>query len=213
MMLKAFVMSTTDRLIDLQKASFRERQYSNARNHRGGYKSDRADHADREGSWINAKARSAGRGHARNQNERLNFRSDRSASSDNRQWDSYRHEQFAPHQAQNLSFRPSNLPNDSPNLPYGVYPLPGGSSNGAASTVPSVMMLYPYDQGVSYGPPAESSLEFGSFGPVNLSNNEGARPNDGNPMSRMYDQRHGTNRSGSPRSSPDQPSSPQIPPR
>ncbi|KAH0464280.1 hypothetical protein IEQ34_007066 [Dendrobium chrysotoxum] len=205
-------MTTTDFLVDLQKASFRERQYSNARNHRGSYKHDRGDQADREGSWINAKARSAGRGHARNQNERSNFRSDRLVTSDNRQWDSYRHEQFAPHQAQNISFRPSNLQNNSASLPYGIYPLPGGSSNGVGSTVPSVVMLYPYEQGVGYGPPAES-LEFGSFGPVHLSNHEGPRPIDGNPIKRIHDPRHSTNRGGSPRSSPDQPSSPQIPPR
>ncbi|KAL0921802.1 hypothetical protein M5K25_008911 [Dendrobium thyrsiflorum] len=194
------------------KPSFRERQYSNARNHRGSYKHDRGDQADREGSWINAKARSAGRGHARNQNERSNFRSDRSVTSDNRQWDSYRPEQFAPHQAQNISFRPSNLQNNSASLPYGIYPLPGGSSNGVGSTVPSVVMLYPYEQGVGYGPPAES-FEFGSFGPVHLPNHEGPRHIDGNPIKRIHDPRHSTNRGGSPRSSPDQPSSPQIPPR
>lgn len=192
----------------MQKASFRERQYSNQRNHRGSYKHDRGDQADREGSWISAKARSAGRSHSRNQNERLNIRSDRLTSSDNRQWDSYRHEQFAPHQAQNISFRTSNLSSDPANLPYGVYPLPGSSSNGVGS---SVMMLYPYDQGVCYGPPTES-LEFGSFGPVQPSNNEGRRPNDGNPIKRIHDPRH-ISRGSSPRSSPDQPSSPQIPPR
>lgn len=195
----------------MQKASFRERQYSNPRNHRGNYKHDRGDQVDREGSWITAKARSAGRGHSRNQNERLNIRFDRLASSDNRQWDSYRQEQFAPHQSHNISFRPSNLSSDSANLPYGAYPLPSNSSNGVGSSVPSVMMLYSYDQAVCYGPPTET-LEFGSFGPVHLSNNEGRRPNDGNPIKRIHDPRH-ISRGSSPRSSPDQPSSPQLPPR
>ena len=91
-----------------------------------------------------------------------------------------------------------------------MYPLPSASSNGVGPGVPSVVMLYPYDQGVGYGSSSES-LEFGSLGPVQLSGvSEATRPTDGNLGRRVHEQRHGTYKGSSPRSSPDQPSSPHI---
>ncbi|KAK8933440.1 hypothetical protein KSP39_PZI015257 [Platanthera zijinensis] len=47
-------------------ASFREREFSNARNQRGGYRHDRGYQADGERTRINSKARSPGRYHSSN---------------------------------------------------------------------------------------------------------------------------------------------------
>ncbi|PKA49759.1 hypothetical protein AXF42_Ash004300 [Apostasia shenzhenica] len=194
------------------KATFRDRHYSSTRNHRGTYNYDRGD-ADREGSWVNSKNRSGGRSHGRNHNEKLSLRPDRLAASDvrnERVWESYRHEQAVPHQVQNSSFGSSTTSLNSANVAHGMYPVSGASSNGLAGpAVPSVVMLYPYEQGVNYVSSAES-LEFGSLGPVHLSNNELPRSSDGNPIRRIHDQRHGAHIGNSLRSSPDQPSSPQI---
>lgn len=198
------------------KVPYRDRQFPSSRNHRGNYNYDRNDHGDREGSWISAKARAAGRSQGRSQAEKASTRLDRLSPADKRSdrpWDSYRHDSLSPHQAQNSSFGASNSSHGSGNIPYGMYSMPSVSSNGVGPSgpgVPSVVMLYPYDQGGSYGSSSES-LEFGSLGPVQLSGvNEVPRPSDGNLGRRVHEQRHGTYRGNSPRSSPDQPSSPHI---
>ncbi|KAJ6827806.1 uncharacterized protein M6B38_365105 [Iris pallida] len=194
------------------KVPFRERQFQNSRNHRG-YNYDRTDHADREGSWISAKARAAGHNHGRSQTEKPSTRLDRLGPSDkraDRPWDSYKHETVASHPAQNSSFAASNTAHGSANMPYGVYPVPSVSSNGVGPSGP-VVMLYPFDQGVGHGSSSESSLEFGSLGPVHLSSvNEVPRSTDNKFGRRIHEQRHTMYRGSSPRSSPDHPSSPHI---
>lgn len=98
-------------------------------------------------------------------------------------------------------------------MTYGMYPVPTVHSNGVSPTgpaVPPVVMLYSYDQGFGYGSQAKS-LEFGSLGPVHLSGtNEVAQSSDANPVRGPYEQRHGTHKGSSSRSSPDQPSTPKL---
>ncbi|XP_020244243.1 uncharacterized protein LOC109822456 isoform X1 [Asparagus officinalis] len=200
------------------KVPFRDRQFPSTRNHRGNYNYDRHDHGDREGSWISAKARAMGRSHGRNQAEKPSTRLDRLGSADkrpDRPLDSYRHETLSSHPVQNSSFGTSNSSYGSGSMPYGMYSMPSASSNGVGPSgpgIPSVVMLYPYDQGAAgYASSSSESLEFGSFGPVQLTGvNEVPRPGDGNLGRRVHEQRQGTYRGSSPRSSPDQPSSPHI---
>ncbi|KAF8379683.1 hypothetical protein HHK36_029127 [Tetracentron sinense] len=179
------------------KVPFRDRQSSSTRNHRGNHNYDRNDHhGDREGKWnINSKPRSAGRSHGRSQVEKPSSRLDRVAASDSRadrNWDSYRHDSFSSYQSQNGPFSSSNsMHSGSTNVAYGVYPVM--NSNGVSPTgsaVPSVVMLYSYDQNACYGSPAEQLDE-------------------GAPVRGVYEQQRF--RGGSPaRSSSDQPSSPQL---
>ncbi|KAG1368621.1 Nucleotidyl transferase domain [Cocos nucifera] len=197
------------------KVSFRDRQ-SSTRNHRGNCNSDRNDHADREGSWIYAKSRDANRSHGRTQVEKLGLQPDRLSTADNqidRPWDPHRHEPLASNQAQNRSFGLANSSRSSPNLSYGMHPVPTVNSNGVGPVNPAVspvVMLYSYDQGIRYGSYAES-LEFGSLGPVHLSGmNKVASLDDVNMVRESYDQRDGRYKGSSSRSSPDQPSSPQL---
>ncbi|OVA01945.1 Nucleotidyl transferase domain [Macleaya cordata] len=194
------------------KVSFRDRQSSGTKNHRGNHSYDRSDHlSDREGNWnINSKQRAAGRSHSRNQPEKPSPRSDRA----NKPWDSYRHESFPSYQSQTGPFGSSNSThNGSTNVAYGMYPLPAVGSNGGAPTgpsVPSVVMLYSYgDHNVGYGSPADQ-LEFGSLGPVHFSGmNEVSRLGEGGSTRGVYEQQRFRGVSPA-RSSPDQPSSPQL---
>ncbi|XP_058111967.1 uncharacterized protein LOC131255288 isoform X2 [Magnolia sinica] len=197
------------------KVSFRDRQSSSTRNHRGNHRYDRNDHTDREGNWnIESKSRAAGRSHGRNQVEKPSSRPDRLTATDNRSdrwWDSYRHEPFTSYQAQNGPLNSSTSMHSSANMAYGMYPV---SSNGVTPgpAVPSVVMLYSYDHNSGYGSPSEQ-LEFGSLGPVHLSgvNEPLSQLGDGGSIRSMYAQRHSTYQGGSPVcSSPDQPSSPQC---
>ncbi|XP_077249738.1 uncharacterized protein LOC143889423 [Tasmannia lanceolata] len=199
------------------KASFRDRQYSGTRNHRGNYNYNRNDHNDREGNWNNgSKSRVAGRNHGRNQAEKPSFRPDGHAG---RQWDPHRHEIFASYQngplgpTNSLQSSSNSVHNSTP-MAYGMYPLPGVNSNGVTPNgpgVPSVVMLYSYDHNGGYGSPSEQ-LEFGSLGPVQFSGiNEVSQIGDGGLGRNVFEQRNTTYRVGSPTcSSPDQPSSPQL---
>ncbi|KAF8413308.1 hypothetical protein HHK36_001286 [Tetracentron sinense] len=200
------------------KVSFRDRQSSSTRNHRGNYNNDRSDHhGDREGKWnISSKPRAAGRSHGRSQAEKPGSRLDRLAANDNRadrHWDSYRHESFSSYQSQNGPISSSNsMHSGSTNVAYGMYPLPAINSNGVSPTGPAgppVVMFYSYDHNGGYGLPAEQ-LEFGSLRPVHFSGmNEVTQPDEGASVRAVYEQQR--YREGSPaRSSPDQPSSPQF---
>ncbi|KAG9449282.1 hypothetical protein H6P81_009247 [Aristolochia fimbriata] len=202
------------------KVSYRERHSLNSRNHRGHYNYDRTDHGEREGNWnTNSKSRASGRNHGRGQAEKPNSRSDRltTDSRSERQWDLYRHDQslYNSYQAQSGPLNPANTVHGSANMAYGMYQVPTMSSNGippSGPTVPSVVMLYSYDHNVgSYVPPTEQ-LEFGSLGPVQFSGvNDGSQLGDAGSARTVFESRHGTYQGGSPaRSSPDQPSSPQL---
>ncbi|XP_010266483.1 PREDICTED: uncharacterized protein LOC104603986 isoform X2 [Nelumbo nucifera] len=197
------------------KVSFRDRQTSTTRNHRGNYNYDQNDHyGDREGKWnINMKPRATGRSHGRN--EKPNSKPDRLAASDNRAdrpWDSYRHDSF-PYQSQNGLFSSSNsMHSGSANVAYSMYPLPPMNPNGVSPTgpaIPSVVMLYSYDHTSNYSSPAEQ-LEFGSLGPVHFSGtSEVSQLSEGGPARTVYEQQR-FQVSSPARSSPDQPSSPQL---
>ncbi|KAE8723275.1 hypothetical protein F3Y22_tig00012523pilonHSYRG00104 [Hibiscus syriacus] len=169
------------------KVSMRERQSANSR--RGKYNYDRNDHhGNRDGNWnANSRFRPAVRNHSRNQNEKSRFMSDQltavnGESRAERPCGSHRHESFTSYQSRNGPARLNSSQSNSPSMPYGMYPLPamnpcGVSSNG--STMPPVVMLYPYDHNSGYGSPVEQ-LEFGYVGPVGLSGmNEVSQPSDG----------------------------------
>uniref|UniRef100_A0A5B7BSD7 Uncharacterized protein n=1 Tax=Davidia involucrata TaxID=16924 RepID=A0A5B7BSD7_DAVIN len=158
------------------KISFRDRQSSNSRNNRGNYSNDRKDHhGDREGNWnINSKQRFAGRGQGRGQVEKPNTRLDWSTTSSSRSdrpWNTSKPGSFLSNHSQNGPFRSTNsLHRGSPNVAYGMHPLPVVNHSGVSpsgTAVPSVM-LHPYDQNMGCGSPAEQ-LEFGSLGPVHFS--------------------------------------------
>ncbi|XP_077231630.1 uncharacterized protein LOC143864729 isoform X2 [Tasmannia lanceolata] len=188
--------------------SFRDRQSSSTRNHRGNYNYDRNDQGDREGNWnVGSKSRASGRSHGRNQAEKSSLRPDHrleaTDSRGERQWDSY-----------NSIQSPSNSVHNSANMAYGMYPMPAVNSNGVSPSGPglsSVVMLYSYDHNGGYGSPAEQ-LEFGSLGPVPFSGiNEVSQIGDGGLARGVFEHRHNMYQGGSPaRSSPDQPSSPQL---
>ncbi|XP_058068386.1 uncharacterized protein LOC131217465 isoform X2 [Magnolia sinica] len=201
------------------KVSFRDRQSSSTRNHRGSYNYDRHDHGEREWNWnMNPKSRALGRGHSRSQAEKPSSRPDRLAATESRvdrQWDSFRHEPFATYQAQpqNGPFSSANSMQSSASMAYSMYPFPAVNTNGISPnghTIPSVVMLYSYDNNIGYASPTEQ-LEFGSLGPVHSGVNEASQLGDSRPARSVYEQRRSTYRGGSPaRSSPDQPSSPQL---
>ncbi|XP_061349839.1 uncharacterized protein LOC133295070 isoform X1 [Gastrolobium bilobum] len=188
------------------KVSARDRHSTNTR--RGNYNYDRNDHhGDREGNWnMNSKLRATGRGHNRNQTEKPGSRPERLATSEShaeRPWGSHRQESFNSHQ--NGPVRANSSQNNPTNVAYGMYSIPGMNPSGVSSngpTIPSLVMLYPYDHNAGYSSPAEQ-LEFGSLGPMGFSGvNEGNQSGGA-----LEDQRfHG----GSQRSSPDQPSSPHV---
>lgn len=195
------------------KASVRDRHSSGTR--RNSYNYDRSDHADREGNWNTAKARAAARSHNRNQADKS--RIDRPAANENRPDRAWiRHEPLSSYQSQNGPVHP--IPSQSSSatqMAYGMYQLPGMNPSGITSngqSVPSVVMLYPYDHNSGYVSPSEH-LEFGSLGPVGfIGMNDSSQPAEMT-QSRVpfVDQRH--HGSSTQHSSPDQPSSPHFPRR
>ncbi|XP_057533253.1 uncharacterized protein LOC130811094 isoform X1 [Amaranthus tricolor] len=194
------------------KASVRDRHSSGSR--RNNYNYDRSDHSDREGNWNVAKAKAAGRGNNRSQAEKSRIdRLGANESQTDRSWSTYRHDQIASYQGQNGPSQPGSSQTSSVNMAYGTYPLQGGinpsglTSNG--SSVPSVVMLYPYDHNSGFASPGEQ-LEFGSLGPMNaVGTNDASQPVDGTHLRRPFeDQRF--HRSSAQHSSPDQPSSPHF---
>ena len=194
----------------LQKASIRDRHSSGTR--RNSYNNyDRSDHADREGNWNAAKARAAARNHSRNQADKS--RVDRPGPNENRgdrPW--VRHEPLSSYQSQNGPVHPGSSQGSSGPVAYGMYPVPGMNSSGIMSngpSVPSVVMLYPYDHNSGYVSPGEQ-LEFGSLGSMGLVGmNDATQPADGTRVRGPFvEQRyHG---SSTQHSSPDQPSSPHF---
>ncbi|XP_061353012.1 uncharacterized protein LOC133297819 [Gastrolobium bilobum] len=198
------------------KVSVRDRNSTSTR--RGNYNYDRSDHhGDREGNWnMNSKLRTTGRGHNRSQTEKSNSKPERLATSEShaeRPWGSHRHDSYISHQNHNGPVRLNSSHNNSANVAYGMYPLQGMSSSGVSSngpTIPSVVMLYPYDHNAGYSSPAEQ-LEFGYVGPMGISGvNELSQPNEGSQSGGAFEEqrfRAGTAQ----QSSPDQPSSPQVP--
>ncbi|RWV80578.1 hypothetical protein GW17_00058125 [Ensete ventricosum] len=190
------------------KLSHRERQ-SSSRHHRGNHSRDRHDHRDREGSWISSKH------HAPNGAERPRAQLDQHAAAKNyedTQWDSYRHVPASYYMVQNSSFGSSNSSHGRGTV-VGTYTQSALGSDAGGPTrpaIPPILMVYPYDQGVSDVSSVEP-LEFGSLGSVHHPEDHVAHhPSDGVPVSGTFEQRHGTYRVGSWRSSPDQPSSPQL---
>ncbi|XP_021281040.1 uncharacterized protein LOC110414270 [Herrania umbratica] len=199
------------------KVPMRERHSTNTR--RGKYNYDRNDHhGDREGNWTaNSKSRAAGRSHSRNQNEKSRFTFDHLAavageSRAERPWSSHRHDSFTSYQSHNGPVRSNSSQSSSASMPYGMYPLPAMNASGVSSngpTIPSVVMLYPYDHNSGYSSPAEQ-LEFGSLGPLGFPGmNEVSQLSDGSSSGGVFDEQrfHG---SSAQRSSPDQPSSPHL---
>ncbi|EOX95734.1 Poly(A) RNA polymerase cid14, putative [Theobroma cacao] len=199
------------------KVPMRERHSTNTR--RGKYNYDRNDHhGDREGNWTaNSKSRAAGRSHSRNQNEKSRFTIDHLAavageSRAERPWSSHRHDSFTSYQSHNGPVRSNSSQSSSASMPYGMYPLPAMNPSGVSSngpTIPSVVMLYPYDHNSGYSSPAEQ-LEFGSLGPVGFPGmNEVSQLSDGSSSGGVFDEQrfHG---SSAQQSSPDQPSSPHL---
>lgn len=131
---------------------------------------------------MNPKLRATGRGHNRNQAEKLNSKPERltSESRGERPWNAHRHDSFISHQ--NGPVRASSSQNSPANVAYGMYSIPGMNPGGVSSSgqpMPSVVMLYPYDHSGGYSPSAEQ-LEFGSLGPMGFPGvNELAHPNEG----------------------------------
>ena len=194
--------------------SFRDRQSSNTRNHRGHYGYDRKDHhGDREGHWNNnSKPRFSGRAQGRNQVDKPNTRIERSTSSNNRSdrsWDTFKHEAFY---SQNGPISSGNSSNrGSANMAYGMYPMPVMTPNGVSPSGPGlarvILQYHPFDQNMGYMSPTEQ-LEFGSLGPVHLSGiNEVSQLGEGS--SRGVNDLQNF-QGDSALSSPDQPSSPKI---
>ncbi|XP_052211202.1 uncharacterized protein LOC127814024 isoform X2 [Diospyros lotus] len=197
------------------KVSARDRHSSGSR--RGNYNYDRSDNqGDREGNWnVNSKSRTPGRSHSRSQNEKSNSRLDRLAGSESRadrSRSSYRNDSIPSYQSQNGPLRSNSSHSGPPSMTYDMYTFPTMNPNGVSSngpTVPSVVMLYPFDHNGNYGSHAEQ-LEFGSLGPVGFSTmNEQPQLTEGTrPRGAFEEQRfHGGSVQ---RSSPDQPSSPRF---
>ncbi|KAH7864407.1 hypothetical protein Vadar_029284 [Vaccinium darrowii] len=172
------------------KVSVRDRNSSGAR--RGNYHNDRSDnHGEREGKWNNnSKSRAAGRHHSRNQTEKSSSRLQS-------------HSQNGPLHSDSSQSAP-------PNMAYSMYQLPVMNAGGISSnghTLPSVVMLYPFDHNTSYSSHAEQ-LEFGSLGPVGFTGTNERQLSEG---SQAKEQRF--HRASVQRSSPDQPCSPHFPRR
>uniref|UniRef100_A0A5B6Z7U1 Uncharacterized protein n=1 Tax=Davidia involucrata TaxID=16924 RepID=A0A5B6Z7U1_DAVIN len=207
--------SGTGTYLPTPKVSARDQHSSGTR--RGNYNYDRNDnHGDREGNWnMNSKSRAAGRSHNRGQADKSSSRLDRLAASESRadrSWSSYRHDSFPSYESQNGPLRSNSSQSGPPSVAYGMYPLPAMNSNGMSSngpTVPSVVMLYPFDHNASYGSHAEQ-LEFGSLGPVGFSGvNEQSQLSEGSQARGAFEEQryHGGSMQ---HSSPDQPSSPHV---
>ncbi|CAK7324123.1 unnamed protein product [Dovyalis caffra] len=192
------------------KISYRDRQSSNTRNHRGNYNYDRKDHHDdREGNWNNnSRPRFGARSQSQNQGEKP-FRMDRSTGNNrrsDRSWNS-KQDSLPPYHPRNGSFSFSNSTNrGSTNVAYSVYPpVPVENPSGVSA---SVVMLYPYDQNMGYSSPGEH-LEFGSLGPAHFTGGDKASPHLGEESSRSINEQQDIQRD-SDLSSPDQPSSPWL---
>ncbi|KAL3624400.1 hypothetical protein CASFOL_031068 [Castilleja foliolosa] len=194
-------------------ASIRERQSSG--NKRGNYNYDRNDSfGDKEGNWnTNPKSRGGARNHSRNQTDKSNSRADHFSSSENRtdrSWNTYRHEPPPSYQSQNGQSSTSFNQNGPQSMAHHMYPFTGTNPNGVSngpSSVPPLMMIYPYDHNAIYGSPNEQ-LEFGSLGPVDSpGEDEHSQLNEGTRASRVY-QDHRRYGGSEHHSSPDQPSSP-----
>ncbi|KAK2993853.1 hypothetical protein RJ640_003965 [Escallonia rubra] len=162
---------------------------------------------------MSSKARAAGRNHSRSQAEKPSSRPDRLAASESRadrSWNSYRHDTVPSHQAQNGPLRSNSSQSSVSNVAYGMYPLPSMNPSGLSSngpTVPSVVMLYPYDHNTSYGSQTEH-LEFGSLGPVGFSStNEHSQASEGSRAAGAFEEPR-FYRGSVQQSSPDPPSSP-----
>ncbi|XP_054780559.1 uncharacterized protein LOC129288161 [Prosopis cineraria] len=196
------------------KVSARDRQSTTRR---GNYNYERSEHhGDREGNWnMSSKLRATGRGHNRYQTERPNSKPERLATSESRAerpWRSHRHDSSMSYHTQNGPVRSNSSQNSSSNVAYGMYSLPGMNPSGVSSngpTMPSVVMLYPYDHNTGYSSPAEH-VEFGSFGPMGFSGVHELSLNDGSRSGGAFEEQrfHG---GSAQRSSPDQPSSPRVP--
>ncbi|KAL6648582.1 hypothetical protein ACP70R_012806 [Stipagrostis hirtigluma subsp. patula] len=194
------------------KVQFRE-QYSNSRNNRGCYSSDRSDHSDREGSWMNSKQRNPNRSDGRSPSDRSGMRSDRhsteeSSHSDRQRRtyrnDSYRREAGAQYHVQGQSFGSTNSMRKLGNIEHGVYISPPTASNVAGDSSgafgPPLFMMYPYEPGVNHCATSSEPIEFGSLGPLPTE--------DGGEISRPAHQIMPNGFYGQSHSSPDQPSSP-----
>ncbi|KAI9109783.1 hypothetical protein K1719_018824 [Acacia pycnantha] len=196
------------------KVSVRDRHSTNSR--RGNYNHDRRDyHGDREGNWnVNSKWRGTVRGHNRNQTEKPNSKPEWLTTSESRAerpWGSHRHDSFISHPTQNGPMRSNSALNGPANLTYGMYPLPAMNPGGVSSngpTMPSVVMLYPYDHNARHSSPEQ--LEFGSLGPMGFpGDNELSQLNEGGRSGGTYEEQRF--HSSSAQRSPDQPSSPHLP--
>ncbi|XP_049931820.1 uncharacterized protein LOC116248290 isoform X2 [Nymphaea colorata] len=206
-------------------AAFRDRQSANSRSHRGGYNFDKNDQGDSDRGWsVNSKSRGSWRNHnkyeARSQSDKPHSRSERPGGPDSRgdrTWDSYRHEAFTAIRTQNGPSTSTDPVHGTGNIAYSMYPLQAANSNAVGTTlsgtgpsVPSVVMLYPYEHGLGFAQ-SQEQLEFGSLGPGPFGSvNEATQIRDGGMTPGLYEQRHGLSKGGSPAQSPDQPSSPQV---
>ncbi|KAK4266981.1 hypothetical protein QN277_023833 [Acacia crassicarpa] len=194
--------------------SVRDRHSTNSR--RGNYNHDRRDqHGDREGNWnVNSKLRGTVRGHNRNQTEKPSSKPEwltTSESRTERPWGSHRQDSFISHPTQNGPMRSNSALNGPANLAYRMYPLPAMNPGGVSSngrTMPSVVMLYPYDHNARHSSPEQ--LEFGSLGPMGFPGvNELSQLNEGGRSGGTYEEQRF--HSSSAQQSPDQPSSPHLP--
>ncbi|KAD7117005.1 hypothetical protein E3N88_04273 [Mikania micrantha] len=158
------------------KAVVRDRNSSGPRRGNGNYNHDRSDnHIDKEGNW-NANSKPRGSVSGRNQTDKSSSWFGGNESRADRSTGSYRHDHFSTYETQNGSSHPSSSQTSAANM----YSNTGGpSSNG--STVPSMVMVYPYEHSTSFASHTEP-LQFGSLGTAGcfsgvnrpaLSNNEG----------------------------------------
>ncbi|CAL0302171.1 unnamed protein product [Lupinus luteus] len=184
---------------------------------RGNYNYDRSDnHGDREGnSDTNSKLRTTGRGCNRSQIDKSSSGPERLATSEShteRPRGSHKNDSVISHQNQNSPVHLNSMQDRSANVAYGMYSLPGMNYGGLQSdgaTIPSVVMLYPYDHNADYSSSTEQ-LEFGSLGsPMGFSGIH--EPNEGTHSVRTLKEQRFHYGGTSQQPSPDQPSSPHVP--
>ncbi|XP_062210313.1 uncharacterized protein LOC133911878 isoform X2 [Phragmites australis] len=199
------------------KVPFRDRR-SSSRNYRGGYNSDRSDHSDKEGRWINSKQRNPNRSYGRGQSERPDRRATDETQSDRQRRtyrnDSYRHEAGAQYLVQGLSLGSTNSMRKPGNVAHGVYTPPSTAANGAGTYSglpgPPIFMVCSYESGANHCASSSEPIEFGSLGSLPTADGDDIpRPTRQVMPNGFYGQRRGSYRGGSSHSSPDQPSSPQ----
>ncbi|KAJ0098533.1 hypothetical protein Patl1_20320 [Pistacia atlantica] len=187
--------SSTGTYLPIHKRSFRGRKSSNTRNQKRYHRCDWKDHVgEREGSWnANSKPRLPACGQVCNQVEKPNRRMDRATASSNRSdksWDSFEHDCLPSYHSHSVPSTISNSINHgSATVASGMNSLPfvnpsGLSTSGTA--VPSLVMLYPYDQNMEFGSLGEQ-LEFGSLGAVHSGADEAAHVEG---SSRVVDEQH-----------------------